>query len=370
MAGFFFGFLSVSYAQTIHVTADASASTREQYGISTDTEQRFFLEQGDFYSTLSSTPMYRGVEVVRLSEERAKLGLLRVDEEIERVILDDQGRILSTSSSPFYGEDPSLEIYTWDDGRSVVRENVSNFVFFDAGGTLLFPVSNASGSRDGEANSELASDPAGETVVIYNPSIRRADGSFSSRAALLNWGSQSLSSFYGGPGEQIFHVDVSRSGSFITVVAGNEGADSKVLVFDRFGNLLTEKVLDFEARFASFLPESRHVIATSSSRVAVYEFASWERIGSSSMRNTILAADFFAEDGWILMLTGDRTDNRVMNAEFVAVDVERRKIAREPLGRNFLQTRAKPSFERVSEGAERRFSLIGAGISIVLRPAF
>ena len=368
--GFFFGFLSLSYAQSIRVTADASASTREQYGISTDTEQRFFLDQGNFYSTLSSTPMYRGVKVVRISDGRTKIGLLRVGEQIERVILDDQGQVLSTSSTPLYGNDPSLEIYTWDDGRSVVRENISNFMFFDAGGTFIFPVSNAARSRYGETNSELVSDPSGETVVIYNPSIRRAGGSFSSRATLVNWTSRSLSSFYGGPETQIYHVSVSRSGSFITITANNGDAGSKVLVFDRYGSLLAEQAVDFEARFASFLPESRHVIAYSSSRVAVYEFDSWERIASSSIRNTILVADYFPIEGLILILTGEKGDNRVMNAEFVAVDVKQRKIAREPLGRNFLQTQVQLSFERVSEGSNHSFLLNGAGISIMLHPSF
>ena len=357
-------------AQSIRISTDGSESTQNQYTIATGRDRSFYLEREDFYGAPLSNPIYSNVEVVRLSRNRAKIGLLRVDESIEHIILDDDGNLLSASVHPFYGEDPSLEIYTWDDGRSVVRENVSNFMFYDAGGKLLFPVSNASGSRDGEAFSELASDPAGETVVIYNPSIRRSDGSFSSRAALLNRASGSLSSFYGMPDEQIFYVDVSRSGSFITITAGNEGEDSKVIVFDRFGNLLFEKKLDFEATRASFLAESDQVFAYSGSRAAVYDVDSWNRIGSSSVRKTILTAGFFPEDGWILLCTGDLEGDRVTNVEFVAVDVVQRKIAREPLNRNLLRTKVAPYFEPFSERDGSFFVLHGMGIPVTLRPTF
>lgn len=354
-------------AQSVNVLETESISAPSQYNpVVSGTGAAFYLKNTSFFENTSDEPRYSNVQHFSASPDRFKIGMLSLDEVLTRITLDAAGSLVSESKIPYYGDDPSLRIYTFDDGHSIVRENISSFSFYDPAGNLLYPLSNSSGSKDGEAFSELASNPSGETVVIYNPSIRRADGSSSSRASLLNRSNKSLESFFSAPNKQIYSVNITETGTFFTLVAGANGEDSEVHVYDRFGNLLLKNEVDFDATNATYFPEENRLLAYSSSRAAVYNTVNGSRLGSSSVRETIIGAHYFSDDSVILILTGKKQDNVIDEPAFVAVDVNQRKIAKGSFGKKLLLISSSPIFSRVS-GNTYKVDGVGVPLNISVR---
>lgn len=88
-------------------------------------------------------------------------------------IYEGSGNLLFNADYDLTSNDNSLKIYCMLNGGFVVRENIANFLFFDAEGDVVQSISNSSQSTEGESISELATDPAFKTVVLYNPRIVR-----------------------------------------------------------------------------------------------------------------------------------------------------------------------------------------------------
>ncbi len=84
----------------------------------------------------------------------------------------ESGNVINSGEFNRVGDDPSFKIYPLQNGSYIVRENIANFVLFDSFGSVIRPISNSSQSEDGEKISELAMDPMGKTIVLYNPQIR------------------------------------------------------------------------------------------------------------------------------------------------------------------------------------------------------
>lgn len=235
---------------------------------------------------------------------------------------------LLTSQVSTEAGDESLRIYAGLNGSFIVRENIANFLFFDANGDIKQSISNSSQSTEGESISELAKDPASKTVVLYNPKIVR-DGVEGSRARIVNSNS-TTEDFYYSSDRAIRDVKVTNNGQYIGVITYGNG-DDQLSLFDRFGNKLNmisfdQSIMDFE-----FSSNGKFVTIRSNGRIGVYDTVSGERKGSTSFRSRLHFATFVPEESTIIAITAERTGNTLSEIEFHAINTELRSIERNEL---------------------------------------
>ncbi|TVQ67063.1 MAG: hypothetical protein EA360_03515 [Balneolaceae bacterium] len=254
----------------------------------------------------------------------------------------------------FRPDDQTLEIYSFDDGRTVVRDNVANFSFFSADGSLLYSVSNSSGSAQGERESRLASDKAGTSVVLYNPVILKPDGT-GSRAAIAG-DDQNLHFFFESVDEEIKIAEVSENGSFITVITTG-GSGDRVHLFDRFGNELYTRVSEDALTGASLTGDGRYLTLYTSGRVQVYQTVTGELLGSASSRTTLIKAIYSPEDELIVALGGTVRGRSIAAPVLTAVHLGQRQIRREDI-RQSLSLLSAPDIS-IKRTAESTFVVSG-----------
>ncbi|MEX0890056.1 MAG: hypothetical protein WDZ33_00830 [Balneolaceae bacterium] len=102
----------------------------------------------------------RGVQAVTASVNRRYVALMSVEGEVRISLIDGRGEILNDREMEYVNSsDNTLDLYVFNDGRVITRDNVSNFTFLDIKGEELYSHSNLSGSVDGEVASELVADP-------------------------------------------------------------------------------------------------------------------------------------------------------------------------------------------------------------------
>jgi len=237
------------------------------------------------------------------------------------------GDLLIEKNLEFFSPgDNTINTYQFDNGSIILRDNVANFTFLNAKGETAYQVSNSSGSTDGEQESQLATDPKGNTVVLYIPVI--AYGSNTGSSAQLVYGDQDTKSFYSSREYEIVDLDVSESGAFIILVASN-GSSSIAMIFDRFGNELYQIDSDEDLIGATLDENASHLTIYSSGRVQVYEVPGGERLGSASSRSSILFAGYDSDDETILALGGVISGLEIDEPEITAVSLSKRAIVRE-----------------------------------------
>lgn len=226
----------------------------------------------------------------------------------------------------FEPTDNTLNAYQFDSGKIILRDNVANFTFLNPRGETSYSVSNSSGSREGELESQLAANPSGTTIVVYNPVI--SYGSQTGSRAQLIYGDRDLLEFYRSQSEEIKQIRVTESGSYITLVSSGGEAD-RAGVYDRFGNEVFAIESDEDLIGATLDENATHLTIYSSGRIQVYEIPDGNRIGSASSRSSILFAGYDPVNQTILALGGDLDNLDIRNPEISAVSISQREIARE-----------------------------------------
>lgn len=295
-----------------------------------------------------------GVAGWSVSDGGHKIGLLLRENGLKLSTYDYRGSQIAENNMEFFeGGDQTLEIYQFDDGRTVVRDNVANFSFFDASGKLIYSVSNSSQSMEGESESRLAADPSGSTVVLYNPIIS-AGGQTGSRASLV-FGPNNTVVFFQDNNREITHLSVNENGTLISLIAGT-GSNTQSIVFDRFGNELNR--FDFDDTQLGLTPDATETYLTvySSSRIQVYNLITGERLGSASSRQTIIHAQYHPEDEVILAVGGAKNNGRISDPMMMAVHLSKRQIARSEItfpisahdGEKIRQIRLRPDQYRIT----------------------
>lgn len=219
--------------------------------------------------------------------------------------------------------DETMNVYSFDDGRAIARDNVANFSYFSASGELLYSQSNSSQSSDGERESQLASDALGQTVVLYNPVISFGD-TRGSQANLL-YGEEDTKRFFNSQTSEIKEIKVSQNGSFISLLT----SDNKVYLFDRFGNELAEQSFEDEQVGVSLTGDGAFLTVYSRSRVQVLSTSTGERLGSTSSRSPVVYATYEPEDDTILIFGGSIDGNQINDPMVTAVNISQRQILRE-----------------------------------------
>lgn len=266
-------------------------------------------------------------EAWSLSSSNKKAAFLQRRNGTNLLSYNSEGTLLIEKNFEFFApSDNTINAYQFGNGRVVLRDNVANFSFLNAKGDLGYSLSNSSGSSEGEKESELASDPSGNTIVVYNPVI--VYGSEKGSRAQIVYGDRDNNVFFRSRNEEIKNIRISDDGAFITVLsAGNQG--NRVNLFDRFGNELFEVASDEDLIGATLHEDAAHLTIYSSARVQVYEIPGGDRLGSASSRSSILFAGYDPESQTIIALGGTLNGFVIQDPEITAVSISQRKIARE-----------------------------------------
>lgn len=324
---FLFAFLPVTgLSQSISVSV-LSAHSGNQPG-TVPLKEGTITVRGNTIQLISSNQSVNqtGIAGWSVSDGGHKVGMLLRENGLNLTTYDYNGSQIADSEMEFFeGDDETLAIYQFDDGRTVVRDNVANFSFFDASGSLIYSVSNSSQSREGESESRLAADPSGSTVVLYNPIIS-AGGQTGSRATLV-FGPNDTEVFFQDNSREITHLSVSENGTLISMIAG-AGSNTRAMVFDRFGNELNRIEFDDTQLGLATDAAGTYLTAYSSSRIQVYNLITGERLGSASSRQSIISAQYHPEDDLILAVGGAKTNGRISDPMMMAVHLTKRQIAR------------------------------------------
>lgn len=317
--------LSVTFVSG-HQTNQASEFPLKQ-GLLTATQSSYAFGSDDNRVDLQ-TPM-----AYSISKERTRLGFIHFTSSLMSSVYDYRGYLVSETEPEFFdAADETIDINVLDSGEFILRDNVANFTFFDAAGNRGYSVSNATQATGGERPSGISYSVEGETVVLYNPVVRYSDSEEGSRVSIAA-GEEDEESIpiYSSRTRTIDRLDVSSNGSFIAFSTLDGDENSRVMIFDRFGNHLQE--IDLEMTLSGFdLTEDGHYLTVySGNRVQVYRTADLERLASSTSRSRIIHAAYQPEESTIITLEGQIRNGGVSNPHIAAVNVERRELDREQL---------------------------------------
>lgn len=273
-------------------------------------------------------------------------------------IKEPNGTVINSGDYKRDSNDPSFKVYPLQNGEYIVRENIANFVLFDSFGSVIRPISNSTQSEGGEKISELATDPNGKTIVLYNPEVR-SEGKKGSRAKVIGLENSDSDIFYRSD-ELIRAVRVSESGEFIAIASGKDGSDDKVTVMDRYGNDIRTITFDQEVKGLNLYGSGSTLTVFSEGRVAVYNVLSGERLGSSSFRGgTLQFANYSGADQTIVGLTGNLNGSTLSNIEVRIINVAARKIA----SQKYSGTVDVQDLDKISLERKGRFNYTLTGMS-------
>lgn len=309
---------------TIQAVSEHSSNSQNQYPLDGG-----MLESDRGYFTIGESGVFNP-ESWSISYQNQKAGFLETrDQSVYLTIFETSGEKIVDRQLDFFDvNDETLKLYLFDDGRSVTRDNVANFTFFDPDGELIYSVSNSSQSSEGERESELAADAYGKTIVLYNPVINYGE-SIGSRAKVV-FSERDQHVFFRDESTQILQVKVSESGSYITLLTG-DGANYGVYIFDRFGNELNQFSFEDEQKGVSISDDAQFVTVYSGGRTQVLDALSGERVGSTSSRSPVIYSRYFEEDDVILVFGGVQEGNRIDRPAMSAIHIGKREILREEI---------------------------------------
>ncbi len=294
------------------------------------------------------------------STDLSKVGLLSRNQQDDRAILmNSRGDTLNAFSTISLSEDdPSFGIYPFNSGHLFIRDNITNFTFYDTFGEIETNMSSSSQTEEGEVISEVVLSVDGSTLVIYNPKISR-NGQLGSQAQ-VRLSDNSFDNIYFSTNRYLKEVSVSNDGTVIIAVTARDGTSDEVLVMDRFGNELNSFTTDEDLIGAELSEDAGYITLYSGGRIQVFRTLSGERIGSTSIRSPLFKATYFPEESIILAVSGNYSENRdVLNSvEFHAVNIEQRSIARSEFNTSIgFDDRITSEFIRISPN---RYRLVGS----------
>jgi hypothetical protein len=343
---------------------------------SNNSTSTFLLEKGEVSINSNSMRFLRsgktvdGYDAIGVSPDNSIVSLLkRTQNGGEVVLLNSTGDTLNTYSTVSLAQnDPSLALYASNSGDVLLRDNITNFTFYDTFGDIKTNMSSSSQSKEGEAISEVAMSPGGKTVVIYNPKIKR-NGNLGSKAEVKLPGGNFENIFFSND-RYIRDLKVSKDGDLVAAITAKSGTDDQVLIMDKYGNELNTISTEQNLIGAAFSNDGKHLTIYSDGRIMVYNTLDGERLQGVSLRSPIFLADYFNDDHVLLVLTGsysERTD--VMNnVEFRAIDLEKQEItSKEFPGALGFSKAITPRFERISADT---YLLKGANKEVTIETNF
>lgn len=266
---------------------------------------------------------------LRITAADTQSARMRAEITGSQIIIRDADAAVITAADYDRGEEPdhSLSSYVLPDGGILLRENIANFLVYNARGEIANSISNSTRSEEGEAVSEFAADVNKKTLVLYNPKVM-AGGKTGSRARIISLDGLNTDVFYSAD-RAIKKVRVAESGEFLAFVTEKQGTDDEVVVTDRFGNTINTIPFDQEISGVNLYGDGKVLVVYSDSRVAVYDVLSGGRRGGSSFTGGVLRfATFSNADNSIIGLTGDLSNGRLTGIEARVINISAGKIAR------------------------------------------
>lgn len=319
---------------------------------------------------LGSNNTVNRFETIGISPDGGTVGVLKRSAGDGQVVLfNSVGDTLNSySAKSLASDDPSLAVFPFNNGGIILRDNITNFTFYNTFGEISTNMSSSSQSEEGEAIAEVAMSQDGQTLVVYNPKVKREGVLGSQAQVMLQDGS--FQNIHFSTDRYLKDVNISENGNVIVAVTSQDGANDRVLVMDKFGNELNNISTDESLIGTSLSDNSEYITLYSTNRVMVYSTVEGNRLGATSLRSTAFLADYFPDDNVLMVLMGDYSENTgtLNGVEFRAIDLEQREIASEEfsgaLGFNDAIT---PKFVRTSAG---EYQLLGSSKRMTIKANF
>lgn len=308
-------------------------------------------------------------DAIGISADHSIISTLNQSKKEGKIVLfNPKGEKLNAFSTISLADKASFGVYPLDTGHTLLRDKIANFTFYDTFGEIVTTMSSSSQSKEGEAISEVARSEAGNTVVIYNPKIKR-NGALGSKAQVRT-GPKEFKDIFFSSDRYLKDVVVSKEGSLIAALTAKQGTNDKVLIMDRYGNELNTLTAEEDLKGVRFTEDLEQVTIFSGGRVMVQNTLSGESLGATSFRSPVMVADYFPADNLILALTGNFSDQSgtLNNIEFRAINLEQRSIASQEYS-GILGLNQAISLQLVRDGANA-FTLKGASKTINIRANF
>ena len=320
-----------AYAQYIHITAirgsrNGSYLFREPY---LENHSPVLVSLGRHTVQFENTMLHvNEIKNYSLSPDRTLFGFITHSNESLKLFIDEVPgqRLLTIHSESYENGDPSLKIYTLNDGRTIVRSNIAQFDLYDQTGQLKYSVSNASGSTKGEEISRLAISRDGSLILAYNPKIL-FQHSTQSRIQRINFSTGKISSFYYSENQTISNLRISDDGQFV-LVTFKHGGRSEVVLFDRFANVIRKFSFHYVPDAVVLTKDDKYVTVTYKNRINVYDVLNGHQVGGTYLRSYLFYVTYFPKDRLILGLAGkyDPSSGRIHDLKVIGVDLKARKL--------------------------------------------
>lgn len=329
--------LALVLLPTIVIGQSLNLSTSRE--TSDNTPSTFLLEEGEItigsesLRFLSTNNAVDGYETFGISSDESVVGILkRSGDQAEITLFNSLGDTLNSyTGKSLASNDPSLAVYPFNNSNLILRDNITNFTFYDTFGDILTSMSSSSDSEEGEAIAEVAMSSDGQTVVVYNPKVKRKGVLGSQIRVMLP--DKTFQSAHFSTKRYLKEIKISEDGNIIAAVTAQEGTNDEVLIMDKYGNELNSISTDENLRGISLSDDSEYITLFSSGRVMVYSTLDGNRLGATSIRSSVFLANYFPDDGVMLVLMGNvsQDSGNLNNVEFRAVNIEQRAIASEAL---------------------------------------
>lgn len=284
-------------------------------------------------------------------------------------VYNAKGKLLTSYGTVTLGNsDPSKAIYSANNGHVLLRDNITQFSFYDTFGNIATSMSSSSQSKQGEKISEVVTSEDQSATVIYSPKIKR-NGELASKVQAKRADNNFEQIFYSRD-RYLKDVIISDNGDLVVLITAKSGAQDQAVIMDIYGNVLNSISVDDNLKSGAFSSDDGFITLYSSSRVMVYSLLEGDRLGSTSLDGTVFLADYFPKDNLILALTGDyTTGSGVMNdLSFEAINLEQRSIVSKGLSGSVGFTKAiTPKLIRVSDDS---YKLKGSSKEIRIEVGF
>lgn len=322
-------FPSIVFGQTLNLSTSKQTSDNNP--------STFLLESGEVvisnrslqFSSTNNT--ITGFEDFGISPDKSTVGVLKRSEgQGEIVLFNSLGDTLNSyTGKSLASDDPSQAVYPLNNSNLILRDNITYFTFYDTFGEISTSMSSSSESEEGETIAEIVMNPDGQTVLVYNPKVKRK-GNLGSKAQVM-MPDKTFQNIYFSTDRYLKEVKVSGDGNFVVAITAQEGTNDRVLIMDKYGNELNSISTDENLLGTSLSDDSEYITLFSSGRVMVYSVHDGERLGATSIRSSVYLADYFPDDNVILVLMGNYSaDTGTMNnVEFRAINIGQREIASE-----------------------------------------
>lgn len=286
------------------------------------------------------------------------------------VVQDDGEKVHRIEEIDEHDEnDPSPKLYVLDNGELFYRYNISFFRHYDSNGKQLETIDNTSGSQEGEVVSELKRLPHSNAVLFYNPRVLYQDDQVGSRIQYYD-GGEEAKEIFSSENRYIEDISLSANGQLMVLhlkddASGNHYAEA----IDLDGNSLFSIAYDdFEPLELTVSKDGRYLTSRGSGRVMTHDMHTGESKGSTSLRQSTLAANYSAERNQILILTGSHNESNysLSNLEFRVVDVMERSIDSIEIEGNYFWNQLLPITIDAKSSNEFRISGINRNLDVVL----